>query len=129
MSAGKLDISIEQGTTFELKMTLKDELGARIDLTGHTFQGQVRKTYSDSTVQANFSFTLADQTNPATKGDVLASLTPAQTTALAVNPAEEGSVDRPDTPMIYDIESQILPSGHRYRWLQGKANISPEVTK
>ncbi len=127
MSAGILDITIEQGATFDLNFTLKDELNARINLTGHTFKGEVRATYSDTVVQAAMTFVLADQTNPLTRGDVVASLTPTQTSAIAVNAAEDTT--RPVTPMTYDIESQILPSGKRYRWLQGTANVSPEVTK
>lgn len=123
MSAGNLDILIEQGASFELQMTLKDETGTPIDLTGHVFKGQVRKTYSDSTVLAEMSFVLADQgTDP---GKVTASLTDTQTSALPVDAAD--GPDRPNFKYIYDIESGL--AGKRYRWIQGAANISPEVTK
>jgi len=123
MSAGKLDILIEQGASFELQMTLKDENGDPIDLTGHVFKGQVRKTYSETTVLAEMSFVLADQgTDP---GKVTASLSDTLTSAIPVD--EASGPDRPLSKYIYDIESGY--AGKRYRWLQGSASVSPEVTR
>lgn len=126
MSAGALDILIEQGATFELDMTLTDENGDRIDLTGHTFRGQVRASFSDSAIVATMSFTPGDQTQPATKGTVKATISAANTTTIPV-PANTDSPERPITKMIYDIESEV--AGTVYRWLQGAAMISPEVTR
>jgi hypothetical protein len=47
MSA-KQDFNIDQGSDFEFIMTLKDESETPIDLTGHTFTGQIRRTYSST---------------------------------------------------------------------------------
>lgn len=127
MSAAKYDIKIEQGATFDMVLTLRDAAGDVMDLTDHSFRGQVRKSYSDLTVQATFQFEVLDQTQPATKGKVRVFIPAAQTTLIKVNKAD--SEKRTLTPYIYDIESQIPTGSYVFRWLEGTANISPEVTK
>lgn len=123
MSAGTYTMTIEQGSTFNMQLTINDSLGAPIDLTGHVFRGQIRKTISDTAIQASFTFALLNQiTDP---GKVSITLTPADTSAIAV-PAQR-TVLRSPVAMSYDIESAL--GGVVYRWLEGTANISPEVTR
>jgi hypothetical protein len=123
MSAGTYTMAIEQGSTFSVQLTINDSSGAPINLTGHVFRGQIRKTISDSTIQASFTFTILDQVTDT--GKVVVSLTAAQTTAISF-PSQK-TVERTDVEMSYDIESEI--SGTVYRWLEGIASISPEVTR
>jgi len=125
MSAGNYNITIEQGATFFMTLNLKDEDGVAIDLTGHTFRGKVKKTFADTVAVATFSFNVLDQTAEATKGKVEVSISATDTAAIVLT---NKTVERSLTKMAYDIESEDV-SGFVKRWLQGSANISPEITK
>jgi hypothetical protein len=126
MAAGSYEMSIEQGAAFSLLLTITDSEAARVDLTGHTFRGQIRKTYSSTDIVVSFTFTLSDQTSGATRGQVTVSLTATQTAAITVDAASGQT--RPETKYIYDIESET-GAGVVTRWLQGLVKVSPEVTK
>lgn len=122
--AGKYDMSISQGADFTLRMTLKDSTGTPIDVTDHTFRGQIRKTASDAVIQASFDFTILDQiTNT---GEVDVKLPSSESSAIILDKSK--NANRSITTMTYDIESEDL-SGNVVRWLEGLAKISPEVTK
>ena len=125
MSAGVYNIpKIEQGAKYELKLTLKDTLGALIDLTGATFDGQVRNSTSDGDVQATFSFTIANQVT--NKGEVLAYI-PDTVTALMDVPAC-GNGKRGSLKAVYDISYQFS-AGNKIRALEGTALLSAEASK
>jgi hypothetical protein len=124
MAAGTYDILIEQGATFSIILSLKDENFVAIDLTGLTFRGYVKKAFTDVTTEAQFTFQTLDQNDPETKGKVKVSLTPAQTAAMTTNAT---GTNRTITTMVYDIESQSI-AGEVTRWLQGEVKVSPEVT-
>jgi hypothetical protein len=119
------DISIDQGASFSMYLTIKDESNEKIDLSGHVFRGKIKKDLSDTTTQANFSFTILNQENESTKGMVEVTLTPEVTASIQTNAR---GTSRNVIKMIYDIES-VSPSGFVTRWVQGLALISPEVTK
>lgn len=124
MSAAKYDMSIDQGADFTLKLTIRDPLGALVDLTGHTFSGQIRKTISDASVVASFSFNVLDQiTNT---GEVEISLASATSSAIVLPTQKE--INRKEVKYPYDVES-VDGSGVVVRWLQGIVKISPEVTR
>jgi hypothetical protein len=125
MSAGQHDIIIEQGATFDMTLTLKDSLGVAIDLTSHTFRGKVRKSISEAVAVADFTFTKLTQSG-ATLGKVR--VTMAATVTAAIEVPKSRIADRELTKMLYDIESEI-PDGTVYRWIEGAALISPEVTR
>lgn len=122
--SGKYDMSISQGSDFTLGLTIKDSAGAPIDLTGHTFSGQIRKTASDSTIQASFSFTILDQV--VDTGRVNVELPAATSSSLILDKSKSAS--RKITTMTYDVESEDS-SGKIVRWLEGLVKLSPEVTK
>ena len=37
------DISIDQGASFSMYLTIKDEANEKIDLSGHVFRGKIKK--------------------------------------------------------------------------------------
>lgn len=122
--AGKYNVSISQGSDYILGLTLKDASGVEIDLTGYTFTGQIRKTVSDSVVQAEFTFNILDQVTDTGRVDV--QLSAAVSSAILLDKSTKSS--RKITVMTYDIESDD-GSGSRKRWLEGLVNISPEATR
>ena len=119
------DISIDQGASFSMYLTIKDEANEKIDLSGHVFRGKIKKDLSDTTTQANFTFSILNQGNESTKGMVEVMLAPEVTASIQTNAR---GTSRNVIKMIYDIES-VSPSGFVTRWIQGLALISPEVTK
>lgn len=126
MSAGIYNIpKIEQGARYELEIFAKDELGAFIDLTGATFDGQVRNSTSDADVQATFSFAI-DPDQVTNKGRVLAYI-PDTVTALMDIPAC-GNGKRGTLKAVYDISYQFSP-GNKKRLLEGTAQLVAEASK
>ena len=118
------DIKVQQGATFSLKIRIKDSNESPVDLTGLVFRGQIRKTVSDTEIQASFSFEILDQVT--NTGEVIATISAGDTMDIYVIPSARA--ERKITKMAYDIESQDL-DGVVVRWLQGVAIISPEATR
>jgi hypothetical protein len=116
MSAGKLDIIIEQGATFSRTIALQDSDGAAVDLSDVTeVRGQMRRDYNatDST-----AFTLA-VSSPASAG--LISWTLSDETSAALDAVANNK-------WVYDIEI-VRDDGTVQRLLQGRVTISQEVTR
>jgi hypothetical protein len=122
MAAPVYNTTVERGSTFQLTVTYKDASGTVVNLTGWTFRMQVRESQSAaSTVLTSEggSPTIAiDETNKAT-GVLIFSVTPTNTTAISPSTL---------TTAYYDIEIQKTSTGEVRRILQGKLNISPEIT-
>lgn len=125
MAAGNYDILIEQGATFEILLTLKDVNAIPINLTNHSFTGNLKKAFTDVTATASFTITPLDQTVVDNVGKVTVKLTATQTAALETS--AKGTT-RTLSTLVYDIES-VDNYGFVVRWLQGEAKVSPEVTK
>lgn len=114
MPAETLDLTIEQGATFEQFILVKRADETPYDLAGWIGRGQVRRSHRDSTVLIDFTVTITD----APTGEVRISLTAAQTTALPYRFSG-----------VYDVELEQISTGKVIRVLQGRAIISPEVTR
>jgi hypothetical protein len=109
------NLIIDQGTTYSLTITISDVLGNELDLTGHAFRAQLRKSYGATSYTM---FTTAINENPTT-GILTISLTDTQTSGL-----------KPGR-YVYDIE-MISPeqSGSEVtRVLEGIITVTPEVTR
>ena len=117
MAAGKYNISMDQGATFQLKLTIKGgDPAVPLDITSWTFAGKIRKSYNTPELAA-FSFDIQDQiTNT---GEVVISMSSADTGAI---PAEA-----PTSNYVYDIEA--TNGGSVTRILQGAVSFSAEITK
>lgn len=124
MGAGKLDFLIEQGSTFQRIITIKDSALAPVNLTGWTITGKIRPDPTSATVLETFNVTLANQATSPGQFTVLLSAT--ETSAIAVNAALAARAE--PTPYYYDIEA-LKADGTTDRVLQGRALISPEVTR
>lgn len=124
MAAGSLDILVEQGATFAMRLVLSDSVGSPLDLTGWTFRGQIRSTYDAGTILASFSFVVPNQiTDP---GAVDCSMADSVTETIPVTAST--NYKKKDTFYPYDIEGEDT-SGNVYRVVQGTATVSPEVTR
>jgi len=112
--AGKYDITIEQGATFTLSMTVKKN-GSPVDLTGYTARMQARPHAGSSAVYLDLS-SVNKITLGGPAGTIVISLTAAETAAL------------PTGTFVYDLEL-ISPLGVTTRLLAGRVVVSAEVTR
>lgn len=103
------NITIDQGTTFSLTITLTNDDGTAKDLSSYTVSAQMRKSYYTSTYTA-FTTAKVDLT-----GELTISLTAAQTSDIKAG------------RYVYDIE--IASSAETLRILEGIVTVTPEVTK
>jgi hypothetical protein len=117
------DMSIKQGEDFYLILEIQNADKTPIDLTGHVFRGQIRRTASDPSIVAQFEFTLLDQVTDTGRVQVYLS----SATSSAIDLTDSMKAQRTLTVMAYDIESVI---GSRVtRWVEGTVIFSPEVTR
>lgn len=103
------NITIDQGTTFSLTITLTNDDGTAKDLSSYTVSAQMRKSYYTSTY-TDFTTAKVDLT-----GELTISLTAAQTSDIKAG------------RYVYDIE--ITSSSETLRILEGIVTVTPEVTK
>jgi hypothetical protein len=113
MAAGKLNITIEQGSTFQRNIVLKDGSGDRFNLTGYQVRSTMRPSF-DSSDNISFDITVTS----ASSGEFSWNMSAAKTRSI--------NVSRSST-WVYDIE--IEQSSIVTRVLQGSVSISREVTK
>ena len=111
MAAGVYNISIEQGSTWSLRLEIDSEPGVDKNLTGYTTASKIGKSYYD-TSPISMTTGYVQQT----QGIFTISLTAAQTALL--DPAHE---------YVYDVE--ITDStGVVTRMIQGRATVSAGIT-
>ena len=116
MPAAAYDFEIEQGATFSLVFTWKDETGAVIPLTGYTARMQVRSSVSSPDVLLDLTTEndrlVIDEPN----GQVTIALTPVVTAAITWRKG------------VYDLEL-VSPTGDVKRLVAGNVTLSREVTR
>lgn len=120
MAAGVYDISIEQGASFSMVVTYEQSSGGPVNLSGYSGRGQIRAAATATAVLAVFDVTVTDAAN----GEVTISLAPEDSSAIPV----KGKNYSEKAEYVYDIELYTA-GGEVIRLLNGKASISPEVTK
>jgi hypothetical protein len=105
------NLYVDQGSDFNVQITIYDVNNAPWNLTGYTGSAKIRKSYySSNSVNFNVSF-LATRTN----GTVILELTSIQTSAI-----EQGRY-------LYDVVLTDL-SGKKTRVIEGIVTINPGVT-
>lgn len=119
MAATATDITIEQGATFEKTITVKDSLGATVNVSSWTGRGKIKTAATDTASIADFVF---DFSQGAT-GVVIFSLAATVTDALPTTGAKYSAY----TKYVYDVE--LVNGSKVYRAANGFANVSPSVTK
>lgn len=118
MSAGKLNITIEQGATFNRDFTYTDQYGTPINITGATIRMNIKENFEDST--AILSATTGSDgrislTN-ATKGKFNLKISAADTADLSFDQA------------YYQIEIEFT-DGQVDRILEGRTRLSKEIVR
>lgn len=107
--ATKANLVIDQGSTYSTTITLTDDDGNPLDLTGYTGAGQIRKHYTSSSYTA-FTVVITPLT-----GEVTLSLTATQTSNMSAG------------RYMYDVE--LTTGGTVSRVLEGIVTVTPECTR
>jgi ribosome-binding ATPase YchF (GTP1/OBG family) len=106
------DITIQQGATFAKTFTITDDSDVAIDISNDSFRGQVRKHYTATDPQAEFTLAITDGPN----GIVSWSISATDTAAMGHG------------KFYYDVE-WVKADGNVVRLLEGIADTTPEVTR
>ena len=125
MPAGRYNLLIEQGATFEIELQYKDSNGVVVDLTGYSGRLQIRPSIGSPTAYLCLSSSLnADGTGlnfsgsngstPPTSGSIGVYISAATSSMLTFNTG------------VYDLE--IASGSFVTRLLQGNVQLSKEVT-
>jgi hypothetical protein len=107
--AQKVNIVIDQGTTFNTDYTFTDEFNDPINFTTYTGRSQMRRSYMSST---SYAFTVG--------------LTSIGVVSLAMSANTTSSI--PAGRYLYDLEVEDQ-NGVVSRLVEGIVTVSPEVTK
>jgi len=111
MAAGTYNLSIEQGSSWQLRLDVDSSAGTDMDITGYTFASKLAKSYYDE--------------NPVSMTPTIINAA-AGTFKLELSPTQTSSLD-PAIEYIYDIK-MTSDSGEVTRLIQGRATISAGVT-
>lgn len=112
MSAATYNLNIDQGSDFAIQLTIKENSVAK-DLTGYSARAQLRSTKTSSIVSGSFTCTITDEVNGVLKME----LTNAVSSGMSA-----GSY-------YYDLEIYTANDAFVARLLQGKVNLTQEVTR
>ena len=112
--AGRYDILILQGETFQKKITWKDSSGNEIDLTGYSAKMQIRTAVTGGTIITE----LSTENGKIVIAGTLLTLTISSTDTALMSFTETA---------YYDLE--ITKDTVTKRLIQGVAKLSLEVTK
>lgn len=113
MPAAKLNLTIEQGTTFTKSLTWRDKNKRPVPLTGYTARMQIRPSAASSEVILELS-TDNGRIVLSPAGVIKIDLSPADTSALKTG--------------VYDLE-MTDGNGRVTRLIEGKITVSLEVTR
>ena len=105
------DLTLWQGDTWSIDVTVYGANGVVLDLTGYTLRAQLRKKYTDALPSATFTATASDPTT----GIINLILSATDTAALT-----KGTY-------VYDVE--IEKNSVVYKPVGGRIVVMPEATK
>lgn len=114
MLAGQYDLTVEQGSTFNLTLVYKDQRGYVIDLSGYSARMQLRTTVGASTTALDLTTANGRIAIEGTAGKIILSIAAADTAGLSGTG-------------VYDLE--LVNGLIVQRILEGSYTISPEVTR
>ena len=111
MAATTLNITIEQGITFETQFTLADNSGAAINITGYTFQSSI-----------------VEQTNGDTMGSFTFEITNASAGVFKMTMSSATTSQIPESStLIWDLIAKDSLDVVR-RYLEGSVNVIDTAT-
>ena len=112
MAAANYDLTIDQGSTFVIDITI-NESGSVKDLTGYSARAQMRSTKTASSIAASFTCSIPVPSNGVVKMELPAATSSAMTAGL----------------FFYDLEIHTGSDAIVKRLIEGKVTLNQEVTR
>lgn len=107
-----VELTLDQGTTFETSLSLTNDDQTTINVTNYTFSAQIRKSYYSSNPTANITVTVSDAAN----GNVKLSMDSANTANVKAG------------RYLYDL-LMTDTGGVKTRVIEGIITVTPQVTR
>jgi len=121
----KYNLTMWQGSTFGLSITVKDANNAVQNLTSYTAKMQIRPSYDSGTVTETLTSANSEITITANTGTVNLSLAAARTANISVDMTNGKP---PRSSFVYDLE--LIDSGNTVsKILYGDVTVYGEVTR
>lgn len=124
----KYDMTMWQGGTFGLTITVKSANGAVQNLTNYTARMQVRSTYDTGTIAESLTTSNGEITIDGPNGNLTLALSATRTANLAVDLSQEVGCTPPKTDYVYDLEL-VSSSNVVSKLLFGEVWVYGEVTR
>lgn len=113
MSAGYVELYLDQGTTFNNVINLTDDVtNQAINTLGYTASSQMRRSHWSSNIAANITCTFSNTAN----GELTLSMTPSATAAIKAG------------RYVFDVKLTDA-TGYVTRPLEGIITVTPQVSK
>lgn len=106
------NLFVDQGSDYTTIITVLSQTGAPLNLANHIVRSQMRKAY-----QSSLAYTLTAEVFNAEAGQILLSLTAAQSEAI------------PAGRWLYDVEITNTATGAKRRVVEGIIDVSPQITQ
>jgi hypothetical protein len=126
IDANRYNISIWQGATFGLTITIKDAAGNVSNISGYSARMQIRESYSSPTPSETLTTANGEITITGAEGNVAIQLAATRTANLYVDLTSSGKP--PKKMYVYDLEL-IDTSNVVSKLLYGDATVYAEVTR
>ncbi len=107
--AERVNIIMDQGTTFNTQYVFTDDNDNLIDFSSYTANSQMRKAYTSNTA---YAFSVSMNSN----GTIILSMNAATTSSITAG------------RYMYDLEVQDV-NGTRSRLVEGMVTVTPEITR
>lgn len=127
MTANKYNMTIWQGSTFELVVISNNSDKTPMDLTGYSARMQIRPTYASSTILESLTTENGEITIVPAEGRLELELSASRTANIKV---DLGSTSKPPKSVyVYDLELVESSSGIVTKLLYGDVIVLGEVTR
>ena len=126
ISANRYNLTIWQGATFGLTITVKTSNGAIQTLTDYSARMQIRSDYASGITTESLTTSNGEITIDGANGNLTLSLAATRTANIAVDLSS--TTRPPKTTYVYDLEL-IDSSNNVSKLLYGDVNVYGEVTR
>lgn len=125
MPDNKLNIDMEQGSTFQLSLTWKNNNGTLKDLTGYEAQMQIRPTYGSNTITESLSTANGEIAIDDQNSIIVLTLPANRTSAIKV---DMNNGMPPRSKYVYDLEV-VDANNVVSKLMYGDVTVYGEVTR
>jgi hypothetical protein len=126
MEDNRYNITMWQGSTFSLVITVQDADGAAQNLTSYSASMQIRPSYDSGIVTESLSTANGEITIDAASGNLTMTLAATRTANIYVDPL--GTTKPPKTTYVYDLE--LVDNANTVtKLLYGDVIVLAEVTR